>query len=662
MFFSFDCFGQSSIAAKAFVKDGKVMMRWVPSDYSTLIACSKKGYLIKRILWSGDGKPDSAMFRNAPFVQNITPFSTQNNSWKDLASESDDAAFLYNVLYKQSEKEANETGMFFGLAMLGCDLNVLLAEGAGLYFKDENAERKVLAYMIQPMEGKLRRSIIPAIIVVDVTKNDILRNIDSVSAVVKDKEVKLVWNNSDLKPFYPGYFIDRSESDGKNFVTLNKRPHVFIKTQYEKDKKEISYNDTAAEYGKTYYYRVRGLSFFGIYGNYSNIVKVKVVKPLSNFAVIDSTQLVRDSLFRIYWHKPHGVNAEEILGYSVYRSRTDNGPYARLNKKPIKDVYEFLDERPYKSTFYKLVTYNIYGDSIASFPFMSLIPDKSPPKIPVGFKGQIDTTGKVRLTWIPNKESDLKGYRIFRNNAPDEEPVEITRVIWRDTVYLDTVDINTLTEEVYYFITAVDEVYNNSPYSKSIKLRRPDKIKPVGVVFNELYHKDSVIVLAWIPSTSKDVVNYELYRRTNNEFQKIISWNGRDSLKSYHDDKIIYGNYYQYKIRVYDEGGNFSESISSSHYYDSRLRKPISKINYTVDREKKSVTLKWEYPEKDVFNYVLYRAKKGEELKSFRTLKAQTSSYVDKELYIGNVYIYKLKANFNSGAESFLSKEIEVIY
>lgn len=647
------------MVAKSFVKSKTVYLRYLPSDNTGLMACTAKGYSIKKIKWNSGQLPDSTAFKNqSPII--IKPTDKESPEWDVMINKYPEAGFLYNYLYEPKNNNSSPE-MAFGLAMLSCDFNVDLAKLCGLYLKEEMIEETTYAYMIQPADGKLKKTIAPAIIIVKASKDDELKNIDSLKIKTRKKEVKLIWNEKQLKPYYAGYFIERSE-DGKNFVQRNNKPHIQVSTQYEKNKTDIYYNDTITEYGKTYYYRIRGLGYFGLYGNYSNIVKCVLIKPLEEFPQADSVQLIKDTALQVNWHMPQGYNLKELKGYNIYKSIKVDSGYQKLNKQLISaESKNYIDISPYPTNYYKILAYSIYGDSAYSHPMMGIFPDKKPPKTPVGFKGKIDTMGRVLLTWKPNKETDLMGYRIFRNNAANEERVEISKRIINDTIYDDTITLQTLTEEVFYFITAVDKVYNNSKFSQPIKLKRPDKIKPVEAQFVSMIHNDSAIIAKWIPSSSKDVIKHELWRKkAENTFEKIREWNISDKTDSIIDAKLEYGNYYTYQIKVFDDDGNFSISTPMTHYYDARVRKAIEKIKTEVNLEKKSIVLKWEYPQNELYNFVIYKAKKGEPLKIVKTLKPDVFMYEDKQLNVGNTYIYKLKANFKSGAESYLSKEILV--
>jgi hypothetical protein len=651
---------QNFIAAKTFVKDNTVYLRWIPGNISTLNSCNEKGYTIKRIRWNLNTLPDSSNFRSASILFKIKSTEKENNYWTELIKIKVEAGFLYNVLY-EAKNNSMDNDMTYGLAMISCDFDIELAKAAGLFYKDENLSQGKYAYLIQPTDNKINRNIKPAIVLVNNLINDELQNIDSLKIITRRKEVKLVWNAEQLKNDYTGYFIERSD-DGEIFSQLNGKPHIQIQTQYEKEKKNISYNDTITKYGKTYYYRIRGLGFFGMAGNYSNIVKCKLVKPLDVFPQADSTHLVYDSTLQLSWHMPENFNLNELQGFNIYRCKNIEGDYKKINQQLLsKETIQYIDYFPNQSNYYKVFAYNTSSDSICSHPMMGLVPDIHPPKTPIGLKGEIDSLGNIALSWLPNKEDDLTGYRVFRKNASNEELVEITKEIVNDTVYRDTITLQTLTEDVFYSITAVDKVYNNSPFTSAIKIKRPDKIKPVEAQFINIIHNDSSIIVKWIPSTSKDVKQYELWRNMENSPpEKIKEWAATDTLYEFIDRKSEYGKFYQYQIKVIDDDNNFSVSNSAPHYFDSRIRKQIKKINYKIDLENKSITLNWSYPEKELYSFNIYKAKKGEPLKIIKTLNGDILTFDDKDLSIGNEYEYRIKANFISGAESYISDAIVV--
>jgi len=58
---------------------------------------------------------------------------------------------------------------------------------------------------------------------------------------------------------------------------------------------------------------------------------------------------------------------------------------------------------------------------------------------------------------------------------------------------------------------------------------------------------------------------------------------------------------------------------------------------------------------------IIYKGKEGEQIRSFKTLSGTASSYIDNQLYPGNVYVYRVKAVMKDGSGTVFS-EIKVIF
>jgi fibronectin type 3 domain-containing protein len=653
---SLNVFSQEVIHAKGIFYTNKVYIRWLPSTLPSFKQCNSEGYIIKKIAWNKNILPDSNAFKKPLKIEIIKSKTADDAYWKNEIAETN---FMYSVLYKTNSKGVNDNQIYYNLALLSCDFDTSLAINSGLMFVEKDIEEASFAYLIQPVNKVLQRKMKPGIIVVNAALSVNLPPPDSLKAIAKGKEIKLIWPEEKYSDFYAGYFIERSEN-GIDFKRLNKKPQIQIKTKDEKNKTEIIFNDTTIKYNVLYTYRVNGLNFFGPLGPYSNTVQIKSMEPLNAFVSFDSAVVYNDSLYKIKWHLIAENDINTISGYHVYRSSKDNGNYKRISNDLLMEN-SFIDKNPLSSNYYKVMAYSIHGDSVLSNSILGVIPDIKPPKIPVEFKGEIDSTGKVILTWKQNEEIDLKGYRIFRCNALNEEPAEITKKIIKENKYSDKIDINTLTENVYYFITAVDNVFNNSKYSLPLKLKRPDKIKPVPIVFTSLMHNDSCIIINWNNSSSSDASKYVLYRMNSNKQEKyLMEWPANDSLSSFCDTGLATDNYYTYKIIVMDNSGNLSETISPPHYFSSFFEDRISEFNYNINFESKTIQLIWNYPGKEVFSFILYKGKNDNEALTYKTFKSNTNSFIDKELNIGNVYKYKIKAILSNGKESKFSNELKI--
>ena len=87
--------------------------------------------------------------------------------------------------------------------------------------------------------------------------------------------------------------------------------------------------------------------------------------------------------------------------------------------------------------------------------------DTTPPAIPTGLAATAGT-GSVTLTWSPNAESDLAGYRVYRNGAAS--PLNST--LLTGASYADSALTNGITYS--YAVTAVDTSGNESARSATV--------------------------------------------------------------------------------------------------------------------------------------------------------------------------------------------------
>ena len=97
-------------------------------------------------------------------------------------------------------------------------------------------------------------------------------------------------------------------------------------------------------------------------------------------------------------------------------------------------------------------------------------------------------------------------------------------------------------------------------------------------------------------------------------------------------------------------------------FFETGFRKKIININQSVDRTKKTITLNWDYAEKEIEKFIIYRAKLTEPLTIIKTVTSASVSFEDNTLNIGNTYEYRIKAIYNNGAESIISDAVIVEY
>jgi fibronectin type 3 domain-containing protein len=108
------------------------------------------------------------------------------------------------------------------------------------------------------------------------------------------------------------------------------------------------------------------------------------------------------------------------------------------------------------------------AESEISPPATLVLEDHFPPAAPAGLEA-IPGLGAVELTWEPNKETDLKGYYVYR--APPDSPAARVSDVTTTPGFRDAkVESG---KKYVYTITAVDEAGNESQPSPPVEVIAP---------------------------------------------------------------------------------------------------------------------------------------------------------------------------------------------
>jgi fibronectin type 3 domain-containing protein len=651
------------LATAFFVKSSQVQLRWAPGKSTLFKEGNTNGYRIERILFDDfKSNTDNSTNEKAVLLNQtaLKPWGQNDERWKTLITQNKNAILVYNLLYKPAPGSNKE--MIYALALKSCDLYVDIAKAAGLYFEDNAISgNEIYIYRISFWEAPKTFKYTPALSTVNTKDKKELAKLKPIKVNFSNRKSIVTLITGNTEEDFSGFWIERS-ADSLNFTAVNKAPLIHATTKDDRNKTESIYRDSLPENNKKFFYRVRGISYFGELSEPSNIVGGKGKAVFIEYPFIDSTTLVKNKVVRLKFRMPDKFNLNELKGYMITRSETKKGFFASLTTSLLpKETTLFIDEKPKQNNYYKICAININNDSTFSFTSNARLIDDIPPAIPGGISGKIDTSGAVTLSWDANKEIDLMGYRVFRCNSEKEQPVEITKEILKEAKFTDKVNLQTLTREVYYTVRAVDKVYNNSDYSIPCKLLRPDKIAPVSPLFKQVVYTDSSILLNWLLSTSTDVAGYKLLKAgKENNWKVIKEWQAKDSLKNYSDTAISIGESYKYKLEVFDEAKNLSTEISPVVKFSPSFAPRIKTLKVVVNLEKRNITLTWQNTIPEVYSYTLYKAKGNEELRVFKTLNEKATSFIDTELYPNNKYHYTIKATLKTGIETKMSKRLTV--
>ena len=657
----------SQLVERHFVKKDKVLFRIVPTNKKIYELIKTNSLKISRYnLINGN------LTNEVVINEMLHPYwiADTTNWMRLMRKDKNKTAFIYNALFQnkasqnigQQEKERQEK-MVYDLMLLSCDFDSEIAKACGLFFidtsvtKDNNYTYKIAIYLKE--KSVLTKELLSFNINSSILSNNI--KITELSCKSKNKICTLSWKAINYKKAYSGYNIERSE-DSINFAKINAAPVILFSSQFEKNKENIFYKDTMPSINRKYFYRIKGINFFGEESDPSNITTAYSSAIINSIPLIDSISVIQNRAVKVCWRMEDKKETVLPKKYILVRSDKDNGIYKILFES--SDTLKFNDVKPLNSNFYKVGAITFNNDTIYSYSRMATIIDTIPPKTPVDLSATVDSKGIVTICWKKNKELDLQGYKIFKANALNEEFVQLNNKFIYDSSYIDKLNLKTLSKKIFYSIASTDKNFNTSLRSVAIEVKRPDTIPPAAPIFKAATPESSGVKLDFVLSKSDDVLKHIIFRKSDVEkqFTSIKNLIKGDSSQVFIDTTSEYDKIYTYRLTVYDEDNNFTSSKDLMIKYETGYRKKLTKVNFVVDRTLKTISLNWEYNEKEIEKFILYRKKENEQFTIIKTVDGKTLSFIDVTPNIGNVYEYRIKAVLYNGAESIISEPVKVIY
>ncbi len=565
--------------------------------------------------------------------------------------------------FLQAREEATKKQAEFFIGALGTILNNKAAEALGMYFVDKTADpSKKYVYRIEIIGVNNTAS---HAIVFPVREHQ-LGKITGLIAKHDREAFSLSWfqeKNSD----FPYFNVYRSEQKNKDFVKLNRRPYLGGSGNASLDKSRVRYIDSFPQYDKTYFYKVVGVNAFGIESVPSEIIQATSFYYLKHSPwVIDVTSPDNQAI-DLSW-EIHADDAPYIAGFSVKRSSSPDGPYHWVHKDKLSaKTMKFTDKtNKSSSNYYYVCAYGKNGDSLCSIMMSELLIDTFPPARPVITAGTCDTNGIVTVSWIPNAESDLQGYRVFKTYMLEHEPIRMTVDYIPDTVFHDTISLKQPYNTIFYRIYALDFHSNPSLPSEYFEVKIPDINPPTNGYLEGVRPSVPGIVVQWHNSSVYDLAKMHIMRKSKYDldFVSIRTFSG-DSLQitTFTDTATVSGQNYEYAVEAEDLAGlrsDLSKSVMAKQPSRKKIL-PVTNLQSFVSHENKVVKLVWEFPD-NATGFRIYRAVDGKQLETHTFVPGDTREYYDNRVSPGKKYTYLIAAELAGGGRSGFSNTIEVEY
>lgn len=638
---------QENIVLMSSVDSVNVRLRWSPKNYLVWKTANKYGYTLQRYTF------DQQMNLTLERTDDFRPLSL--DEWEPIADTNDNAAVVAQAMFGDSFEMANEGSsilrminiaqeqdMRFSFAMLiaAQDFDIACKMGLGTLQQIEPDKRYLYRLFVNVPDSVLKCDTAGCI----VTSQDIpqLPNILDLDAVYINGRIELRWPKMVNEDYFVGYYIERS-SDSVNYIRINHS--LFVPFETESYVRNYTFSDTVEHMGERYFYRIQGVNFFGEYSKYSPIATVSTYKPITTRPFITELEDAGDGNLGVYWDFPIDEQSQ-LSGFQILVSDYVADNYMPMLKDLLpSETRQCVVPSVGPSNYVIVAAYDKSGIEYLSMPKFIQPVDSIPPIAPVGLKGSMNSNGVVTLDWTANSEPDIAGYRVFYTTDKYMSYTNLTNKPITDNHFEYEFPLNWLNRNLYFTVVAEDIFYNYSDYSDTIAIKMFDTIPPSPAVFRSYESTDSAICMAWVNSSSSDLMTTSLVRYSDLKADTLIKF--RDEVEEYFDTSAESDKEYIYQIVAKDSAGNVSKSggiaATGKHKPDT------VKLTASYNTDKGGVVLKWDNAGKEQVTVSVYKSSEGGTLNLFKTISGSAEIYIDGDVEINRSYIYRIRVRYKNG-------------
>ncbi len=661
----------SGIGVRANVKEGLIQLRWAVNTPMAWKQSNKFGFTVERytVVRNGEilNQPEKVLITTSP----VKPQPLDN--WQALATTNNFAAVIAQALYGQdfklSDEDSKGISKLIALAqeleqrylvsMYAADLCYPAALMAGWGFEDKTV-KKGERYLYRVISAVPEKTLKIEMGSVYISLNDVttLPQPQELVAVFGDKSVLLAWNYGILNSVYNAYFLEKS-LDGKTFKRLSDTPLVNMNSKDGKSAERMFYTDSLKDNTSTAYYRLIGINAFSEEGPPSDVVKGEGKNKLIYVPHIQRAVPDKDGVLTVEWEFDERGN-EQLKEFELQRSDNVKGPYVSVLKNISPDKRATTYDSLLASNYFVIAAVPKEGEPVLSFPVLVQPSDTIPPSAPTGLKGIVDSLGVVRLSWTPNKENDIYGYRIYRAQTLGEELIPLTDNAVLKNVWVDTVDVRNLNSKIYYAVTALDKRYNQSDKSATAILQKPELVPPSTPLFTGYKLVGNGIMLEWATGGEENLASVQLYRiERGDKAMKLLKSFTDQTIKSFKDSIVLADKFYSYSMITVTTGGLQSApspAVTVQAPAHAGEQGKITSFTAKFNRKKQQVDLAWKNTVADVKQLEIYRNEGGKGFTLLKTVKGYELMETDKDVKVGIQYEYMIRTVLENGRNGAIGK------
>jgi len=650
----------TAIIARVDKSNQQLLLRWAPMDSKSWVQATQYGYRLERhtVL-----KNESMLAQPKSVILATNILSAPMEAWEALADTDDYAAVIAEALFADDfdmssgegtiaeiTAQSNELDQRFSLSVYAADNSFPAALMAGWAFKDQTIEKdEKYLYRLMPLNAEGIPTDTATVYIGYGDWEELPRPI-GLAAQFADQSVTLSWNYRLLAPYYHSYRIEKS-INGSSFEALEGPGITDISANDAGAQEIIYYLDSLSNNIDTNRYRIRGVNAFGELGPVSDTISGVGQPPFNYIPHIHKVAIQDGASVSLVWQMDEEAPAL-MAHYIVSQAAKETGPYTTIGQAAA-EVNSFRIKNPTAGNYYKVAALSKSGILKSSQPYFYQAIDSIPPAPPVGLVAKIDSLGVVQLSWNKNAEPDMLGYRIYRAEHKQEIPQLLQDSVYEQNSFTDSVSIRNLNTKQYYAVAALDHRFNSSALSEVLEVSKPDLIPPVSPVIAGYRLDENSVYIAFIRSSSTDVVRHALLRKEgeNDDWKLVKSYDNKLLPKDTIQDQTVMNNSrYTYTLVAYDAGNNRSAIGQELSVHTPTMPSMVSRVNFRahVDREVRHIELSWK--KDDTYKaYKLYRGRNETPPTLWKELGGTVVRIIDAQLIQNSLYRYGIRPVYQDG-------------
>jgi uncharacterized protein len=660
------------VSVLANVKKDVIQLRWAVNSPMAWKQSNQYGFRVERYTVVRNNEILSEPEKIILTPQPLKPQPLEN--WETLATTNNFAAVIAQAIFGKDFQltgdDAKGVSRFIALAqeaeqrylvsMYAADLCYPAALLAGWGFEDKTVKQgeRYLYRVFSAIPEKVMR-IETGSAYVSLNEYQALPQPQELTAIFGDKTVMLTWNYGLLSKVYNAYHVEKS-NDGKSFNRLSETPLMNMNSKDGRPADRMYFMDSLVNNSVKTYYRIVGVTSFSEEGPASDVVTGEGLSKLIYVPHIQKAVPDAQGGVHIEWEFDERGN-DHIKGFELQRSDSHNGPFAGVLSGISPDKRSVVHNQLQTSNYFVIAAIPTVGEPVMSFPVLVQPIDTIPPAIPSGFQGLVDSLGVVRLSWKPNTENDIYGYRVYRAQHKEEEMIPLNDVAVRETHFTDTIEVRNLNSKIYYAVAALDMRYNQSGKSERVELQKPDVVPPSPPVIINYKITNEGVALEWATGGEESIAAIHLYRNIKSGAgeNKLIKTFSDVSVMQYTDNTIESNRIYSYTLKVVTASGLSSDPSPAVTVRTTAKAGTAGKfISFTaqVNKKKKHIELTWKHDMTGVKEFQVYKGEAGKHISLWRVVKGFEHKLEDSEVKLGVAYEYIIKAVLEDGKSGGVAK------